>query len=469
MTQTNHEKLAEIAFRQGADWSAPTNLAYARKIAEERRSFLAAMAMQQRLASPVLEIGAEHCLNSMILEAEMGLTTVAIDLSPEALAGAAGLARELGLRVPAVRAAADAERLPFVAGSFRTVVLWGTLHHFSDTSLLMEEIRRVLAPGGWLILAEEPVRRRLSLALGRTAAANRLRGFSRFLMRLHLLPWFVRIGGAEETAAGLTEADFSITQINTLMSRFVDTRWFFQPILTGGHPSAGPLGRWLWRLMVPSRHLDESLTRWFGGSLSGWAQRPAPLVELGGDRYMVRKHPAHDMIALRGFVGAFLCQGETVRADDSIAALPAAVLGRQLLVLQIPRRPSRIDLWSSSGAAGLVVYYLPEAPATDPASSLACPDCVMFTDRCVIGSCRMECVPACPKNALAPNDPSRPIRKNCDGCGVCLAACSYGGLDRSPLQGNRCRQCGKVFPSTEDVLELRPVKLRMKPGEVHPA
>ena len=43
---------------------------------------------------------------------------------------------------------ADAEQLPFADGSFDLVYSWGVLHHTPDTRAAVEEVRRVLAPGG---------------------------------------------------------------------------------------------------------------------------------------------------------------------------------------------------------------------------------------------------------------------------------------------------------------------------------
>jgi ubiquinone/menaquinone biosynthesis C-methylase UbiE len=44
--------------------------------------------------------------------------------------------------------AADAEALPFPDASFDLVYSWGVLHHTPDTRRAVEEVRRVVAPGG---------------------------------------------------------------------------------------------------------------------------------------------------------------------------------------------------------------------------------------------------------------------------------------------------------------------------------
>jgi SAM-dependent methyltransferase len=43
---------------------------------------------------------------------------------------------------------ADAESLPFAQGSFDLVYSWGVLHHTPDTQRAIDEVHRVLRPGG---------------------------------------------------------------------------------------------------------------------------------------------------------------------------------------------------------------------------------------------------------------------------------------------------------------------------------
>jgi len=453
VTQTAHEKLAEIRFRQNVDWTSPENLAYVRRLLDDRRSFFAAAAMQGRLAAPILEIGAEHALNGTLLETEFGLRTVCVDLSPAALRSATSLTERLGMQAPTLRVAADAERLPFAAESFRTVLSWGVLHHFSDPTRLLQEIWRVLTPGGSLVIAEEPIRRRLSIPVMRTASADRLHGWRRLLMKLHVLSWFARIGGAEETASGVTERDFSTSELGVLLSRFGESQWFYQPRLTGGAVSAGPFARALWRVLVSKTEKDRSRTRWFGGSVSGWARKPASLMELPGGRYLIRKDPAHDRI----------------RTDSNAAFLPAMVIGRHLVVVQTPSRPARIDLWSSNGTVGKVTHHFVSAPPDDPRAALACPDCVSFTDRCDPNFCQKDCARVCTNDALAMNNVPLTVLEACDGCGACASACPHGGMDRPLLQEGRCPRCGQEFSLAADVIELRPRFLRDEHGGPHRA
>lgn len=47
----------------------------------------------------------------------------------------------------------DAERLPFSAASFDAVYSFGVLHHTPDTQAAIDEVRRVLRPGGFAVIS----------------------------------------------------------------------------------------------------------------------------------------------------------------------------------------------------------------------------------------------------------------------------------------------------------------------------
>jgi ubiquinone/menaquinone biosynthesis C-methylase UbiE len=77
------------------------------------------------------------------------VVVVGTDLS----AGMLGSARAAGAE-PLVQA--DATRLPFAPGSFDLVVARGVLHHLPDVAAALREWRRLLAPGGAVVLVSEP-------------------------------------------------------------------------------------------------------------------------------------------------------------------------------------------------------------------------------------------------------------------------------------------------------------------------
>ena len=81
-----------------------------------------------------------------------GASMVGIDMSRSSLERAAAGARELGWGDRVRLLQADAERLPFPDDTFDAVVSFGVLHHTPDTASAVQEIGRVLRPGGRTIV-----------------------------------------------------------------------------------------------------------------------------------------------------------------------------------------------------------------------------------------------------------------------------------------------------------------------------
>jgi ubiquinone/menaquinone biosynthesis C-methylase UbiE len=143
----------------------------------------------------VLEVGAGTGANLPLYPA--GAQVTAVELRPERLAAAARKAQAAGRRDILV-AAADAHDLPFADAAFDTVV--GTLVFCSIHNPLaaLAEIRRVLRPGGRLLLLEH--------VRGQTPWTRRLSDW------LHPL-WFAVQGECHlnrETAQTVAEAGFQI-------------------------------------------------------------------------------------------------------------------------------------------------------------------------------------------------------------------------------------------------------------------
>jgi SAM-dependent methyltransferase len=78
------------------------------------------------------------------------------DISPGMVTTLGANAERLGLSVRAARA--DAESLPFPAGSFDLVIGHAVLHHLPDLRRAFAEFHRVLRPGGRIVFAGEPSR-----------------------------------------------------------------------------------------------------------------------------------------------------------------------------------------------------------------------------------------------------------------------------------------------------------------------
>lgn len=77
---------------------------------------------------------------------------IAVDIHAGAVDAASRLANELG--GPFDVRCADASRLPLESASVDLVVCHQLLHHCTDPVAVLGELRRVLAPDGWLLVAE---------------------------------------------------------------------------------------------------------------------------------------------------------------------------------------------------------------------------------------------------------------------------------------------------------------------------
>jgi len=80
-------------------------------------------------------------------------SVTAFDLTPEMLARAQARCAAAGLANVTTRQG-DAEHLPFADGAFDCVVTRFSIHHFTDPAAVLAEVRRVLKPGGRLLVAD---------------------------------------------------------------------------------------------------------------------------------------------------------------------------------------------------------------------------------------------------------------------------------------------------------------------------
>ncbi len=111
------------------------------------------------VSSPYLEIGAERCQRSLVMENDLGLHGAAIDISFEMLRSCSHYQHVFHKAKSPIRICCDANTLPFMTGSIRFVFCYETLHHFPEPAPIAKEIHRVLLPGGSFFFNEEPYKR----------------------------------------------------------------------------------------------------------------------------------------------------------------------------------------------------------------------------------------------------------------------------------------------------------------------
>lgn len=157
--------------------------------------------------TPYLEIGANAGHSSYMLSNEFGADGFASDISADSLRHGIALMDQWGLQKAPVRVTADALHLPFADNSLRCVMAFQMLSQFMNIEAIFLEVKRVLAPGGVFLFAEEPLRRKLSLRLYRCPYWETMKPWERKLYEWGLLGYLVRdvIGAAQEEGFGIRQ------------------------------------------------------------------------------------------------------------------------------------------------------------------------------------------------------------------------------------------------------------------------
>ena len=157
--------------------------------------------------SPFLEIGANVGHTSYMLANEFGAGGFALDISADSLRYGIALQDRWRLSRAPVRIAGDAANLPFAGGSLRLVLAFQMLSQFMNMERVFLEVKRVLAPGGVFLFAEEPLKRMLSLRLYRCPYYDTMKSWERKLYDWGLLGYLVRdvIGAHQEESFGIRQ------------------------------------------------------------------------------------------------------------------------------------------------------------------------------------------------------------------------------------------------------------------------
>src|SRR5205823_4714625 len=131
----------------------------------------------------------------------------ALDISADSLRYGVALQHRWGLDRAPIRIAGDAANLPFADASLRFVLAFQMLSQFLNMETVFIEVKRVLAPGGIFLFAEEPLKRTLSLRLYRCPYYDTMKPWERKLYDWGLLGYVVRdvIGAHQEESFGIRQ------------------------------------------------------------------------------------------------------------------------------------------------------------------------------------------------------------------------------------------------------------------------
>ncbi|MCS7313908.1 MAG: methyltransferase domain-containing protein [Bryobacterales bacterium] len=281
-------KRAEVEFHSFASLGEPERALRAyREENEKRADFLRRYWDWIGPASPFLEIGANAGHTSYMLVNEFGAEGFALDISADALRWGAVLQERWNLPRAPVRVAADALRLPFRDGSLRMVAAFQMLSQFMDIESVVLEVKRVLAPGGVFVFAEEPLRRLLSLGLYRCPYYESMKPWERRLYHWGLLGFLVRdvIGAGQEESYGIRQNhSLYLRDWHRMLARHFPERRYEVLVRENG-----ALERWLKRIAV---RLDPYRSLWraahlLGGILAAVCKKegPAKAVPWAADRF----------------------------------------------------------------------------------------------------------------------------------------------------------------------------------------
>jgi len=120
-----------------------------------------------------------------------------------------------------------AERLPFAAGAFGAVLVVATICFADDSAMLLREVRRVLRPGGKLVLGVVP----LDSAWGRSYDDKRRSGHYFYrVVRLLTLALHRRL---------LERTGFKLTDVRSTLLQAPGEALVDEPVREGFVPGAG--------------------------------------------------------------------------------------------------------------------------------------------------------------------------------------------------------------------------------------
>ena len=267
--QSTENQIGEVSYRQNASFGEPEKaMEDVRERIAKRRGVFEHFRDVGLLQGPFLEIGAGVSQTALLLRNEFGLDGAATDISLHSLDAAEEIASRLGYPELPLRICCDVRWLPFQDGAFHLAYCFQTLHHFADPGPILREVQRVLVPGGYFYLSEEPIRRWLCLNLYRCERLEDLKGFDKWLFDTGLLRYVAEayIGSKPESTWGIMENEsISLADWDRCLSGFPEVDLDASLLFTR---DALAFRRLLLRLGFPAKKAERLPASLFGAELS---------------------------------------------------------------------------------------------------------------------------------------------------------------------------------------------------------
>jgi SAM-dependent methyltransferase len=142
---------AYVPETQFGTWFQRTDI-WRRYVVEAAVTELYALLPERVAVSSILEVGCGEGVAFDLLRRRFpDARLMGVDIDADSVAAARCTARQLG-DIPVYLA--DASRLPLADGAADLIFCHQLLHHATDPARVLGELHRVLAPGGWLLVAE---------------------------------------------------------------------------------------------------------------------------------------------------------------------------------------------------------------------------------------------------------------------------------------------------------------------------
>lgn len=222
--------------------------------------------------SPYIEIGAERGQRSLVMENDLGAAGCAVDISYDLLKSCHYYQQAFAKSKIPLRICCDVHNLPFKSDSIPFVFCYETLHHFPNPEPVVQELYRVLAPGGFFFFDEEPYKRILHLNLYSTEKIYSEKSLRRSMLRKVLDRFFAHPVCNEVEHGVIENHDIPLSQWKQTLACFGEKDVRLKPTQHLKLES---------ELFNPRSFLKYALVYLLGGTVSGVCKKSGNAVADG--------------------------------------------------------------------------------------------------------------------------------------------------------------------------------------------